>query len=199
MAPTENNWQRTKEVLEVAGLIGGGLAGCWGLVSFFRSRISIALNTFIMPARWLHSFGPDAPAIVLERLESLEASRIDCQHSRLEYLFRLNSLERHTEIGVYVCDAAGKCIGINEHITSQFGMDRSELLDYGWSAAIAIEDRSRVVDLWKACVAGGIPYDATYDITNKATGKRYTVSSQAEAFVVNDTTFLIGIVTTVEL
>lgn len=175
-----------EKLFQIGGAIVGGLVAAWGFLVLMRRRFSIACRAFSILCRLHDSLGPNADAQIINALE--EGSKI-----RAELLLRMQLVERHLDIGVYLCDADGKCVFASSILCEQFGLDSQEMLGFGWSAVIPTKQRQRVVEYWQSCVSGGIPYSDQYEINNAVTGRHLRVITEAYKVEHDDhATFYLG-------
>ena len=91
-----------------------------------------------------------------------------------ELKHRIN--EEHLKVGVYVCDAFGKCEYVNKVLADLFGMQAEDMKGYGWLKPV--NDAHRVHADWKFAIANGLPYRATYTLSVDA-GKELGVYTEA--------------------
>jgi len=82
-----------------------------------------------------------------------------------EIELRQRITETHLGIGVYSCDAKdGRCVWSNEVLSKNFGIDSTEMLGYGWVAAVDACERERVIESWQAAVKDVLPYKEKYRV-----------------------------------
>jgi diguanylate cyclase (GGDEF)-like protein/PAS domain S-box-containing protein len=65
----------------------------------------------------------------------------------------LRALTTHTPVGVFVADATGASVFVNERWCQLSGLDADEALGYGWAQALHPDDRERVETEWAAAAA----------------------------------------------
>ncbi len=61
---------------------------------------------------------------------------------------RFQALAQHTPVGVFVSDADGACVEVNERWCELTGLGREQALGDGWTAALHPDDRERVLREW---------------------------------------------------
>lgn len=83
---------------------------------------------------------------------------------------RLQKIESHAGLGIYACEADGKCKFANPALAELFEMDRIEMEGYGWLKNVV--DKETVYDNWQFCVKAGIPYSDTYEIHTQSGSKK---------------------------
>jgi len=94
------------------------------------------------------------------QLESADDSRIAVRTAdlaRSEERFR--KLSESSPIGIFLTDAAGKCLYTNRRWQAMAGLSLEESLGDGWSRGIHPEDRRRVFEEWGACAREGRDFD----------------------------------------
>lgn len=65
-------------------------------------------------------------------------------------------------VGIYVTDARGHCLFVNEHWCRLAGMSSDEATNGGWRRTVHEDDRERVLRRWNAQAAGGDTFDEDY-------------------------------------
>jgi diguanylate cyclase (GGDEF)-like protein/PAS domain S-box-containing protein len=70
-----------------------------------------------------------------------------------EELFR--SLAAHTPVGLFVSNADGRCMFVNERWCELTGLSQGEALGDGWMAALHPDDREHVLEEWAAAGEAG--------------------------------------------
>jgi PAS domain S-box-containing protein len=68
------------------------------------------------------------------------------------------------DLGIYICDPAGRCKVANKPLCRLFGLSQEQMLNYGWSMAIAESEQRAVLDRWAEAVRGKSRYTATYHL-----------------------------------
>ena len=79
-----------------------------------------------------------------------------------EIAIRKRIVERSLNLGIYQCDAQGKCIWANDVLCDLFQRDSREMLGYAWLDALS--NRRQVFENWKFAVTNGTPYEDNYVI-----------------------------------
>jgi PAS domain-containing protein len=106
----------------------------------------------------LHSeFGADPVKRLAEIIRGMEADS-----SEIELRQRIT--ETHLGIGVYSCSGDGRCTWANNTLVEGFGIDSTEILGFGWTAAIDENDRERVIKKWMQAVKDVLPYKEHYRV-----------------------------------
>jgi diguanylate cyclase (GGDEF)-like protein/PAS domain S-box-containing protein len=70
-----------------------------------------------------------------------------------EDLFR--TLAAHTPVGVFVSDANGSCVYVNDRWCQQAGLTPEQAAGDGWAAALHPDDAARVAEEWAGAAADG--------------------------------------------
>jgi diguanylate cyclase (GGDEF)-like protein/PAS domain S-box-containing protein len=65
------------------------------------------------------------------------------------------TLAAHTPVGIFVSDAAGSCVYVNERWSELTGLSSEQALGDGWAAALHPEDSARVSAEWGAAAGVG--------------------------------------------
>ena len=68
------------------------------------------------------------------------------------------------DLGIYICDPAGRCKVANKPLCKLFGLSQEQMLAYGWSMAIAEHEQRAVLDRWAEAVRGKSRYTASYTL-----------------------------------
>ena len=97
---------------------------------------------------------------------------------------RANAISNHSRFSMFECDPSGKCVFANESLCEMFGLDRAEMIEYGWLGAIVDEERAATNDAWAKAVKEHIPYSWNYHIKNRRTGEIVACSAHAHPVVV---------------
>ncbi len=75
---------------------------------------------------------------------------------------RFRSLARAAPVGIFHLDAQGRCIYMNERVSTIIGQTPEESFGDGWIGVLHEDDRERVVREWEGAVRDGIPWQAEY-------------------------------------
>ena len=154
----------TQEIIKIIAAIGGfGLF----LIKYW--------NKIILPLRkWVYwhttgyrvmlsiesSFGNEAGKKIKDMFYDL--------HNRLDIgNVRLDLLENTVNLGIYICDSDGKCIYANNTLSKIFGLDKSEMLGFGWLKPVT--NKEEVFKEWEFSVKNKIPYKTEYELLNDNT------------------------------
>ncbi len=62
------------------------------------------------------------------------------------------SLTETAPVGIFRTDVLGRCLYVNDRWCSIAGLNREEALGYGWTVALHVEDRERVMNEWQLAV-----------------------------------------------
>jgi PAS domain S-box-containing protein len=81
-------------------------------------------------------------------------------------------------VGIFITNAAGEAIFVNERWCEFAGLDPAQALENGWRNSLHPEDAERVVEEWIACVARGENYSSEYRY-RRSDGKVTWVLAQA--------------------
>jgi diguanylate cyclase (GGDEF)-like protein/PAS domain S-box-containing protein len=65
------------------------------------------------------------------------------------------TLSAHTPVGIFVSDATGACVYVNERWSELTGLSSEQAVGDGWAAALHPEDTARVCAEWGAAAGGG--------------------------------------------
>ncbi len=81
------------------------------------------------------------------------------ERKRLERLLvekeqHFTALVAATPVGVFECDANGKCVFVNQQWTEMTGLSMDEAKGEAWANALHPDDRRKVLDAWSACATG---------------------------------------------
>jgi PAS domain S-box-containing protein len=77
---------------------------------------------------------------------------------------RYRLLAESVPVGVFECEADGRCTYVNSWWVSLSGRGRSQQLGYGWLEAIHPEDRARILEEWKNAARRGDPWRCEYRV-----------------------------------
>lgn len=129
--------------------------------------------------------GRDAGRVLMEFMR-------DNDGRHLNQGIRLNLIENNLGIGIFVCDADGKCIYANETLCGIFGLSRQAMTGFGWLNPVV--NKQEAFNSWMFSVNNKIPYRNEYDIKVGDTTSR--VYAEAEATKAGDEVVLgyVGIV-----
>lgn len=126
------------------------------------------------------SFGEAPAAALLKRLEALE--------TRMEIVdMRGNILCDRLGVGIYICSLDARCSYANATLSNLFGVDREDMLGWGWLAGITPSDQLRVKTSWALAVQEKLPYKDTYRLRSGPT-------VQTEAFLLASKSGFLGYV-----
>lgn len=104
--------------------------------------------------------------VVLKALRGLATASMPPPHAPVSAvepdgdLFR--ALTVVAPVGIYVTDARGQCLFVNEHWCTLSGLSDDEAGGMGWRGTVHADDRARVLRRWDAQANGGDPFDEDY-------------------------------------
>jgi PAS domain S-box-containing protein len=148
-----------KWITVAAGYFGAVSAAVLAVWRYGRSILRCLRLSDNLHAR----FGSD-PVLSIE--QTLEQAHADLGLQRLV----IDILSHKTNLALYVCDAEGNCVAVNEPICELFGLDSADMLGRGWLTALPDDQRLGVYDHWSRSIANGVPYHGEYTVTNQRTG-----------------------------
>ncbi len=95
---------------------------------------------------------------------------------------RLMMYQQASPVGIYECDATGKCTSANPALCELFGMTEQEMLGNGWLEAVGRNqvEKKLVFENWQASVRDNIPYREDYWIVPR-TGEAILCTMYAQA------------------
>ncbi len=77
---------------------------------------------------------------------------------------RYRLLAESVPVGVFECEADGRCTYVNSWWVSLSGRSRKDHLGHGWLESIHPEDRMRVLEGWEKSVGSGKPWQCEYRV-----------------------------------
>jgi PAS domain-containing protein len=133
-------------------------AGAWYASKHLRLWLCSVARKFVRNRHTLERlevlFGPDPAGIIHRTLSHLT---LQSAQQALRDAHAPNSL------ACYICDLSGKCIAVNKALCRIYNRSEPEMLGHGWSSVFeTTEEALRIVGLWSASVAQGVPYHASY-------------------------------------
>lgn len=147
----------------------------------FAWRHVVGLHRDVLLVRSIRDqFGDDAAIVFREHFSQLLSFRslAEARHAASEH---------EIQLGVYICDSSGRCVEANEFLSEMFGIDREDMLRFGWLSAINPEDYTRVHAEWMNSIQNRLPYRRiTYRVENRRTESTFQVSTSA--FEIRDET-----------
>jgi diguanylate cyclase (GGDEF)-like protein/PAS domain S-box-containing protein len=75
---------------------------------------------------------------------------------------RFTELARHAPVGIFITDAAGDYLFVNERWSELAGLSSEQALRRGWTRALDAQDRSRVLHAWAAALAAEMPFELEF-------------------------------------
>ena len=73
-----------------------------------------------------------------------------------------DALADHAPVGIFVCNAAGACVYVNECLCALVGLTSEAMLGDGWAVAVHPDDAERVGAAWIDAAANGTDVHAEY-------------------------------------
>lgn len=151
-------------------------ATVFGVIIKFRRFIKNAIKSFILGDSFYNIYGENPAQAIKQVHEAIQNA-----HNTLE--IRQSIAEKYLKIGVYICSTSGKCLWANEYLCEIFGLDSTEMKDFGWLSSIDTNDRKRVYENWIYAIHNKLSYSDDYNITNSRTMIKYNISTEAVAVV----------------
>ena len=90
-----------------------------------------------------------------------------------------DALAERAPVGVFVCDASGAAVYVNERLCGLIGVPNETLLGDGWARALHPEDAERVQREWADAAAGGRDFQGEYRFLRPDGGVRWVEGSAA--------------------
>lgn len=168
----------TYKLFELIALAAAGLSAIIG-TAWAVWRVANRIGRVLPFVDKLHLHFGDDPASELHELVKAVRSSI----GELEVRQRIS--ERHLEIGIFVCDIGGKCTWANDILCNAFGLDSQDMLGFGWLAAIAKTDQTRVHRDWIYAIENELPYSVEYKVEPES-GTHFHCIAEAWPVSVND-------------
>lgn len=165
-----------KYVLDNYGTISLLVVTVVGFIVKFRRFIKNAIKSFMLGNRFYAVYGEDPVQAIKQIHEAIQNA-----HNTLE--IRQSISEKYLKIGVYICSTTGKCIWANDQICEIFGLDSSDMKDFGWLSSIETSERKRVHENWMYAVTNQISYTESYVVCNHRNGEKIKISTEAIAVV----------------
>jgi ammonium transporter, Amt family len=88
-----------------------------------------------------------------------------------------DALADYAPVGVFVCDASGAAVFVNERLCGLIGVTNEKLLGDGWARALHPEDAERVQREWADASAGGRDFQGEYRFLRPDGGVRWVEGS----------------------
>ncbi len=85
--------------------------------------------------------------VVLDITVQKESEAVLQKQEQLVY-----SLTESVPVGIFRTDVLGRCLYANDRWCNIAGLSRDEALGYGWTTAVHVEDRERVMNEWQQAV-----------------------------------------------
>jgi PAS domain S-box-containing protein len=94
---------------------------------------------------------------------------------------RFRALASHAPVGIFLANAAGDCVFVNETWCEMAGLAAEDAAGRGWTKALHLDDRERVQREWHAAVAERRPFGQEYRFL-RSDGKVTWVQGSAVEF-----------------
>lgn len=88
--------------------------------------------------------------------------RMQAEHALQTSEHRFRTLTSLAPAGIFLTDAAGDCLFVNERWCEMAGMTPAEAMGSGWGRALHPEDRERVITAWYAATQDGSEFAEDY-------------------------------------
>lgn len=157
---------RAKHWIELLVYIGSVLGGLVTALAVGWRLLGRGYRALLAADSLSTSFGHRAGETIYSLLDSLELAAVEASARR-------NIVERHLQIGIYVCSRLGAITWVNEHFSASFGIDRDAATGFGWVSCIHSDDRDRVQEAWRRYAANDLPFSATCRVTNQRTNETW--------------------------
>lgn len=158
----------------IAAIIAGG-----GIIWLYGSKLFAVCRSIGVLGAVYRRLGSATADELYEAIQT--ARKANCALD-----LRQQALERHCNVGVYVCNSEGKCEWANEVFCELHGLDLGSIRGLGWLAAVIEAERFEVHRRWIECVKSGVPWSTDYTVTNQRTHETYRCHTEAHALVVDD-------------
>lgn len=163
-----------KSIIENYGTISFIVVGVFSFIARCRRHIKNAIRSLVLGDRFHVVFG-DSPAEAIKAIhDAIQTSYEVCE-------LRQQITERHIEIGIFICDTAGRCTWSNSYLNELFCLDSKDMMGFGWLQAIRQSDRKRVNEHWLYSIENDIAYDCDYTIVNKRDNLLVDITATAMA------------------
>lgn len=165
------------EIIGVTGGVLGIIGSAWAGFKLIVPKLTPHLDRqYYMHTSGVHvikdierHFGKEAGRAIKEILQKRAASLV------IDGI-RLDIIENAIGLGIYICDATGKCTYANKTLANMFGMQQKDMLGYGWTTNII--DQQKAFLNWRFAVDNRIPYNDVYEV--ELNGKIVKYISEAE-------------------
>lgn len=155
---------RAKSWIELFVSFGAVVGGFVTTVALGWRYLGRSYRAFLAAHSLSAHFGTRAGETLYNLLDSLELAAVEASARR-------NIVERHLQIGIYVCSRLGAITWVNEHFSASFGIDRDAATGFGWVSCIHSDDRDRVQEAWRRYAANDLPFSATCRVKNDRTNQ----------------------------
>jgi PAS domain S-box-containing protein len=92
---------------------------------------------------------------------------------------RFRALASHAPVGLFLTDAQGHCLFVNERWCALTGLTPAEAAGEGWAEALHPDDRERVFAEWSAAAAAGREFASEYRFQTPAGKVSWVIGSAA--------------------
>lgn len=167
-----------KDYLVIIVYIISILTSLWAFWKFLGKKVwKSVLYSFYWYSTGYHvladiekSFGREAGMTIRRMVEMLH-HKVDMKDIRLDII------ENTLSIGIFICDASGKCTYANRTLAEMWGMDKDRLRGNGWLEAL--NDRERIYKSWIFAVENKIPYSDVYEVEgHTGTVEKFAVEAE---------------------
>lgn len=139
-----------------------GPLGVGTLIVWFRKRLvgnfRRHLGRRVLCDSLIDALGDNAADAIIQATACVE--HLQARHG--EHHLRLGIAERHSSLGIYICDSGGLCTWANDWVRERWGVP--DITGWGWLSAIPAGERERVHHRWLQSVQTGIPYTERYSV-----------------------------------
>lgn len=108
---------------------------------------------------------------ITDRLKAAEVLRLTQE--------RLGTLSRLSPVGIYHTDRDGKCLYVNDKWCELSGLTTEQSLGLGWSDAINLEDRPKILHSWAEATERTQPFSMEFRILRPDGTTRWVVGQAA--------------------
>ena len=125
--------------------------------------------------RWHGFMRRDSVAIVQGVISDVTTMRVaEAAERASEERFRV--LAEAAPVGIYIADAEGKVAYANDRWHEIYALDGQEAVDDGWIEALHPDDRDAALEDWRAAVASGTTFHATFRLWRPGQEERWIAS-----------------------
>lgn len=129
----------------IVGAMSTAAVGLWAHIALTFRRNNAKLNEFVSMPKDVHEVHKKVEQAQV-RMASMQATLTDL-HLEIKARGDLN-----IDAAEFTCDSDGAVTNVNLTFARWLGVDKSELLRWGWINYIHPDDRERVRAEWQACI-----------------------------------------------